>query len=137
MPVKAVRGIEVKGARELSRALKAADPALLKEWRAENKRLAGMVADTAQGHVPVRSGRLRASIRPGSTQKSGTVKAGGMRVPYAGPIHFGGFQRKDPAKGGPIRPNPFLYRALDERRDEVFAAYLDAVEKVVDKVNRT
>jgi hypothetical protein len=134
MPVKAVRGIEVTGARELSRALKAADPALLKELKAENKRLAGMVADTAQSHVPVRSGRLRASIRAGSTQKSGTVKAGGARVPYAGPIHFGWFVRKDPARGGPIKPNPFLYRALDERRDEVFAAYTEAVKRIAAKV---
>jgi hypothetical protein len=134
MAVKQVRGIEVKGARELARHLKAANPDLLKELKAENKRLAGMVADTAQAHVPRRSGRLASSIRPGSTQKSGTVKAGSRSVPYAGPIHFGWFKRQPPAQGGPIKPNPFLYRALDERRDEVFAAYTEAVERIAAKV---
>jgi hypothetical protein len=135
MPLKQTRGIEVRGARELARALKAADPALLRELRAENKRLAGMVADTAESHVPVRSGALRASIRAGSTQRSGTVKAGSRAVPYAGPIHFGWFVRKDPARGGPIKPNPFLYRALDERRDEVFAAYTEAVKRITAKID--
>jgi hypothetical protein len=134
MPLKQTRGIEVKGAAQLARHLKAANPALLKELKAENKRLAGMVADTAEAHVPRRTGRLAGSIRPGATQRSGTVKAGSRAVPWAGPIHFGWFRRKEPAVGGPIKPNPFLYRALDERRDEVFAAYKEAVERIAAKV---
>jgi hypothetical protein len=137
MAVKPVRGIEVKGARELGRALKKGHPELLKRLKTENKALAGLVADTARGEVPRRSGRLAASIRPGVTQKSGVVRAGTKAVPYAGPIHFGWFKRKAPAVGGPIRPNPFLYRALDARRDEVYDRYLKAVNEITDEINRS
>ena len=36
------------------------------------------------------------------------------------------------AQGGPIRPNPFLYDALDKRREEVanaFARYIDDIRR--------
>jgi hypothetical protein len=96
-----------------------------------------MVAGTARTLVPVRSGRLAKSIRAGVTARTGVVRAGTKDVPYAGPIHFGWFVRKPPAVGGPIQPQPFLYDALDARRDEVMERYVVAVQTVATKFNAT
>lgn len=137
MALKKRGGIYVKGATEVARALKENTPELLKELKAENKALAQLVAATALGYVPARSGALAKSIRAGVTQKTGVVRAGGKDVPYAGPIHFGWFARKPPAQGGPIMPQPFLYDALDERRDEVLARYTEAVTRVTTRFNMT
>jgi hypothetical protein len=140
VPLKKTRGVYVKGANEVARALKENAPDLLKELKAENKRLAEMVAGTARTLVPVRSGRLAKTIRAGVTAKTGVVRAGAggvNSVPYAGPIHFGWFVRKPPAIGGPILPQPFLYDALDARRDEVMERYTVAVQTIATKFNAT
>ena len=95
--------------------------------------LAEMVADRAASLAPVRTGRLRETIRASGTKTAGRVRAGFKRVPYAGPVHLGGATRPDAAKGwrgGPIHPNPFLYDALDQRRNQVFNAYFQGVKKI-------
>ena len=95
--------------------------------------LAEMVADRAASLAPVRTGRLRQTIRASGTKTGGRVRAGFKRVPYAGPVHFGWATRPDAAKGwrgGPIHPNPFLYDALDQRRNQVFNAYFQGVKKI-------
>lgn len=84
---------------------------------------AQLVAGTARGLVPVRSGRLQGSIRASGTQRSSRVRAGFKRVPYAGVTHFGW-----PARG--IRPQTFLYDALDARRGEVLRAYEKGLEDI-------
>jgi len=76
--------------------------------------------------VPVRTGRLRASVRVLASQRRGQVAAGKKSVPYAGPIHFGW-------RAHNIAPNPFLYKALDKRRNEVIRSYERSVDKVVRK----
>ena len=81
------------------------------------------------------SGTLRNSLRSAGTQRGGFVRAGKKSVPYAGPIHFGWPSRPNYDKGwlgGPISPNPFMYDALDERREEVadaFAGYIDDIRR--------
>ena len=52
------------------------------------------------------------------------VRAGFARVPYAGPIHFGWRKRN-------IQPQPFLYEALDKRRNEVFDRYNKEVRNIL------
>ena len=51
-------------------------------------------------------------------------------MPYAGPMHFGWRARA-------IDPNPFLYDALDERRDEVVAAYEKQTADLLKKAGLT
>jgi hypothetical protein len=95
--------------------------------------LAEMVADRAASLAPVRTGTLQQTIRAAGTKTAGRVRAGFKRVPYAGPVHFGWATRPDAAKGwrgGPIHPNPFLYDALDQRRNQVFNAYFQGVKKI-------
>lgn len=62
---------------------------------------------------PVVSGRLAASLRASRAKNRAVVRAGGARVPYAGPIHYGW-----PARN--IEPQPFLADALREQRSQVY-----------------
>jgi hypothetical protein len=75
--------------------------------------------------VPKRTGALAASIRraKGST-KAATVRAGGARVPYAGPIHFGW-------KKHGISPQPFLSDALDDRHEQVLDMYQYELDRFI------
>ena len=101
----------------------------LKDMQRTNKAAAKPVSDRAREIVPRLTGTLASSIRPTATQKEGAVLAGSRSVPYAGPIHFGWPSRN-------IEPHPFLYDALDQRRDEVVSVYNDRVEALVRKLDR-
>lgn len=133
-------GIEVEGARELRRHLaRIKNKELNKQLKTANKEAAEPVADKAKQLAPVRSGRLARSIKSAATLREGRVKAGSAaRVPYAGPIHFGWPSRPNPARGwrgGPIRPQPFIYHALDRRREQVRQAYEEAMDRLARKAS--
>lgn len=117
--------ITIHGLREIRRNLDDLDDAL-GDLKAIHEAAAKLVEDTADPLVPRRSGALAGTLRSSGTKTGARVKAGFKRVPYAGPIHFGW-----PARG--IRPQPFLYDALDRRRSEVVDLYEDRVDKLIDK----
>jgi len=96
------------------------------EFLETNKQVAEIVINETKKYVPVLSGALAASLRNASTKKSAKVRGGSAAVPYAGPIHFGWPSRS-------IRPNPFIYDAIDSRRDEVRDRYENLVEKLIKK----
>jgi len=114
------------GLREFQRALRQIDPDLRKELREVQKEAAQIVAVTAAARAPRRTGRLAGSIRATATQKAGSVRAGGARLPYAGPIHFGWRARN-------IRPQPFIYDALDARREQVVRKFESGIESLFRK----
>lgn len=88
------------------------------------------VEQEAESIVPVASGSLRDSIRSSVRRTGSSVLAGGTRlVPYAGPIHFGWRARN-------IEPQPFLYEALDRRRDEVVRKYAESVAGMVRRFDK-
>lgn len=120
--------VEVEGGPEFRRAMRRLG-ADVGELKAVHRELAEDVASSAESLVPVLSGRLRDRIRPRATSRAATVTAGGRGVPYAGPIHFGWRERN-------IEPQPFLYDALDDRRDEVRAAYAGHVAGLVRRFDR-
>jgi hypothetical protein len=120
--------IKVEGLKELSRALKRME-GNVQDLTAVNRDAAGLVASRAMSRAPVRSGRLKKSIRAGASKSRGYVAAGRKLVPYAGPIHFGWHRRH-------IVPNPFIYEALDERHDEVVAKYEKEIGDLVRRVGR-
>lgn len=129
--------IQIDGMRGVRRAMRDAGDDLT-DLRDLHRDLAADVAGTAQTKTPVRSGRLKRSVRGRGTKTAARVMAGNNRatgpssVPYAGRIHFG-----DPGGGmlsrrrGRIRPQPFLYEALDDRRQAVVDAYNDQVRDVI------
>ena len=128
MPSNDVR-IEFVGLKEFTKALRAAkDKETPKAIKAANKEGAQIVATEAKVLVPKRTGRLGKSIRPNASVKRGVVAAGRASLPYAGPIHFGWAKHN-------IKPQPFIYDALDKRQGEVFDAYTKQVEQIVESFN--
>lgn len=124
--------IQIEGAREVRRAFKQAGA--MKELKEANKQAAAVVVKDAVLLVPKRSGALAKSIRAAGLQSGAEVRAGRASVPYAGPIHFGWPNRPNKARkwrGGPIRPNPFLYKAIDRRRGDVLKVYERRVNEAI------
>jgi len=120
--------IQVTGAKELRRALQHMGNDL-SDLRSINLAAAKEVSDKAQDKAPHRSGTLAKSVRPTATKQSGKVVAGRTRVPYAGVIHFG-WPRHN------IAPQPFLFNALDDRREAVADRYRERVDALVIRVGR-
>jgi len=110
---------------ELQAGLKKLDGDMPKSLQKISKASADVVAQEAKGIVPRRTGALGAAIKPSGTTKGGFVRVGGL--PYHRVIHFGW-------AGHNIKPNPFLYHALDTRRDEVVDKFEREVAALVDKV---
>ena len=125
--------IKLIGYRDVRRALRKMGDDAVSELKQVNKEAADLVAETARPNIPVRSGRLEATLRTTGTARGGVVRLGRKAVPYAGPIHFGWPNRPNRQKGwrgGPIRPNPFLYEATDKRIPEVMALYSKYLESL-------
>lgn len=119
--------VEVKGDRQLRKALKRVE-GNVSELREVHRSAGEVVEGEARTLVPVESGLLRdtirLSIRLAGRASGTTVMAGKSMVPYAGPIHFGWAARN-------IEPQPFLYDALDRRRDDVLDRYQRGVDSVI------
>lgn len=118
--------IKIEGLREVTRAMTRFDVGSKVAIKATHLEAAQVVAGEAKRLVPVRSGRLRDSIRGAGQQSGAVVRAGKSAVPYAGPIHFGWPKHN-------IEPNPFLYDAVDARRGEVLAAYEKNMDALIRK----
>jgi hypothetical protein len=129
--------IEVQGVKVIQRQLRRMDDGTVQELKRVYFLSANLVAKYAEPRIPRRTGNLASTMRVTASKAGGWVKLGGKRTaPYAGPIHFGWPNRPNLAKdwyGGPIRPNPFLYSALDERREEVNEAFYRGIMKVARK----
>lgn len=122
-------GIKVVNLREITKALQAIgvpNDAI----RAAGKQSADQVINEAKSLVPVRSGKLRDSIRVSATAKGRlTISAGNNRVsasgvPYANPIHWGWFKRN-------IKPQPFFVKAIGLTRQDVYQNYMSQMEKLI------
>lgn len=119
-------GIRIEGLDELARSMKRAghDIDELKDahWRASQ-----IVANAAASLAPRRSGHLAGSIRPTRQVKRARVQAGRASVPYAAPIHWGW-----PARN--IDASMFVTRAAQQTEAEWTKAYMEDVQKALDKV---
>jgi hypothetical protein len=161
--------IEIEGLREAMEALKRMGGSP-QDAKSLNKQVVEEVVEPgARRQVPVRSGRLKASIDSDATAMYGLILAGNKGdVRYAGVIHFGWSTRglggglpgtlkerrkalqsalgrsqgsalgkrsinkaarySGRVRGGPIAPNPFVYRAIDDRVPAIFKAYEEQLE---------
>lgn len=161
--------IEIEGLREAMEALKRMGGSP-QDAKSLNKQVVEEVVEPgARRQVPVRSGRLKASIDSDATAMYGLILAGNKGdVRYAGVIHFGDATRglgrgvsgtlkerraklqsavagssgtalgrksankaarRNRQRGGPIAPNPFIYRAIDGRIPQIMRAYEDQLEQ--------
>jgi hypothetical protein len=125
-------GFKIDGNRELRAKMRRAeeDVTQLKDLHQE---IADDIAAVSKQKVPVRSGRLKNSIKPKAYASLARVEAGNRSkarrtgVPYAGPIHFGWASRG-------IRPQPFMYEALDLRREAVIDRYEAEIKALVNRI---
>lgn len=122
-------GIKVLNLKQITKALQAVgvpNDAI----KAAGRESAESVMGEARKLVPVRSGKLRDSIRLASNARGRvTIQAGNNRssrsgVPYANPIHWGWFKRN-------IKPQPFFVKALGLTRGEVYDRYMKNMEKLI------
>lgn len=118
-------GTHVEGLRETVKALEAAgvEVADLKEAMA---RVAAAGAEIVARHVPVVSGKLRASVRGNKAKGKAEVLAGKASVPYAGAINYGWPRRN-------IRARDFLAQADAEIGTRAVAMFEDALNDVLTK----
>lgn len=139
-----VTGVSVKGLNELRSALNAAGgPELVKALTAANKGAANVVVDAATPLVPRRYGDLAHSLRATASSRSGRVRAGSARVPYAAAIHWG---RKSGNVGSPpgnhrgnnrIKGRPFLTDALRRNWPRVAREYEREIDIIMRKVDQS
>lgn len=119
----------IPGLRANQRALRAVSEDTKTEMKDVHREAAEIVAADARRRAPVRSGRLRSSIRATAVLSGGRVRlgfGGGVPALYAGPIHFGWPARR-------IRPQPFVYDALDPRRPDVLKLYEERMDELTKK----
>ena len=119
------------GAKRLDRAL-----AKLEEDASDAnvaKAAAELVLDEAK--LGTRSQRVRRTGRVSNRRGAGVARFGNPQVPWTVPSHFGHGSPGDPRpQGGWMAANPFLFRARDEREEEVIDLFLrrtrDAIRNV-------
>ena len=119
--------VEVEGARELRRTLKAAGDDL-SDLTKVNATISRYVAMRAAAMSPRKSGRLAGSLRGSQAKASATVRAGGARIPYAGVIHYGW-------PGHHIRAQPFLVDAAHQTEPTWTKYYLAEVERIIGHIH--
>lgn len=133
--------ISIEGLSELRRALRRVEDAdALAEVREALRSGARRAADNAQGRVPVKSGRARASIRSTVAGNRAFVVGGKRRVPYYGWLDFGSrnprtrqSRRIGPwtRSGAGPQGGRFLYPAIDATRAAVARDVADALTEVI------
>jgi len=129
-------GIKVEGLGDALRALKAIGVPTA-EVSAASQEAADIVAASARGLVPTRSGALRATIRSKKQARKVLVSAGNnTKVPYANVIHWGWFYDRNNFIQKNILPNPFFSRALGITRNEVYKAYFMNINKLYNKYSK-
>lgn len=125
--------IQVRGLRELRGALRDVDKTLGPELRKGLNEVADIVLNTARPLVPTRSGKARASLKAGSTEKAVQIKAGGAKAPYWGWLDFGG--KVGRAKSVRRRFEPegrYIYPTLRKRRDEIEDKFYEVIDRVTE-----
>jgi HK97 gp10 family phage protein len=121
--------LQIEGLREMQRDLKKLNTACREDMKETHRAAGDIVAVAAKPLAPVLTGRLSATIVSSPTKYQGRVRIGkGASVPYAGPIHFGWPARR-------IAPQPFVYEALDGRRDEVKHTYEKKISQLITRYN--
>lgn len=119
--------VTVEGARQLRASLKRAGSDLT-DMAKVHATVSRYVSMRAAAMAPRRSGRLSGSVRGNQAKASAVVRAGGARVPYANPIHWGW-----PARH--IRSQPFLVDAAHVTEPTWTRYYLTEVERIVSTVH--
>ncbi len=138
MAAPAQNGIKVTNLKEIRKALTAVG-APKDEVKKAGKDAGEIVANEARGLVPVRSGRLRSSIRVSALASlmvrvsAGNNRKGKSAIPYANPIHWGWYYDSKNFIKKNIMPQPFFSKAVGYTRNEVYENYFKSIDNLIDK----
>ena len=124
--------VQVEGLREAIKNLESLG-AQKNELVSINLKAAETLIAAARPEVPFRSGKLLESLRASKTKGYAQVSMGNARVPYANPIHWGWFYDKEWFIQKNIKPNRFLYRALDRVQSKIMADYEQGLQELFTK----
>jgi len=116
--------VKIEGLREVNKALRDLGDDTKNAMKETHLEAARMVLPEAVRIAPFRTGNLARSLTATATRTGGRITA--KATPYAGPIHFGWPARR-------IKPQPFVYEALDPRRDEVVDVYVKRLNELIEK----
>lgn len=113
--------ITVDGVKELrARLRRVKDSELDNEMKAIHQAISHEITQFALPRVPVRTGRLKASVRSSGTVREAVGRVGKKSVPYAAAVHWG---------WGP----PFLTDAAKRLEHGITQRYDDAVSGMLDR----
>lgn len=118
--------VEIDGARELRRTLRAAGDDM-EDLKAANLAAANIAASAARGRAPRLTGALAGDIRASGTKTAGIVRAGRKRIPYAGPTHWGW-----PARG--MKARPYITEGAQQTEPVWVPLYQREIDKALNKV---
>lgn len=118
--------LDNKGLSTLARTLRKAG-ADMQDLKAAYRQAASVAEKRTKPLTPRRSGKLAGTIRASATQKSGVVRAGSSRIPYAGVINYGW-------PGHNIKASNFMAKGLERSDDEIEGIFADAIDKALAQV---
>lgn len=135
--------VQVRGLKEVQKALKAIDKDLPKGLRTEFLVVARAVVGTAQRDVPRRTGAAASSIRPRASQTGAGIAFGGNAAPYFPWLDFGGSTGKGHRPGvkdsgsvkrdwlgNPAGEGRYVYPAIRAHEDDIVDAAGDVPVKL-------
>lgn len=130
--------VQIIGARELRRSLKAAgdDLADLKAANAEAANIAARASADLAPRGP--TGNLKATIRGSGTKTAGIIRAGNKRAPYAAAVHWGRVWWPNKPKSrhkAPMFAQPFLSDGAQDSEGEWLPIYSAALEQIIDRID--
>jgi hypothetical protein len=126
--------VVVRGLRDVQKALRDVDRELGPELRKGLNEVAEIVASAARPLVPTRSGRARASIKVGSSQRAAQLKVGGTKAEYFPWLDFGGTVGRKHATRRPfIKEGRYIYPTLRKKRADVEDKLFEVVGRLTDR----
>lgn len=118
-------GFKVTGVAQMVRDLQAIG-ADVEDLKDAFQKISERGTDVARGIVPVKSGRLKGSLRGNRAKGKAVVTAGGGPAPYAGAINYGW-----PARN--IEPHLFMQQTDEQMRPEALTLLEQGIDDVIQK----
>ena len=113
---------------------KIGDTELSAEMKAVTKAAAEKILPYAKKRVPVRTGKLRDSIKAEGTRRYARIKAGSAkRVPYARAVHSG---RYIEATGVRTKGTPYIKRAIPEAWPLIVDEFVKGMNRIAKKFEK-